>query len=438
MTVNIYLLQHPKIECNGQEILREIHTKAAALIYYLASVSPKACSRDVLSEMYWPELPAENSRANLRQTLSSIKRACVQDLGMEISLISAERSGCCINGELEVWVDVKEFDRYIDEACKTDKNSIKTELLSKAAALCHSGFMKDFFVKGSAAAEEWILYERERIERRLTSALKELSRLYEASGEPEKAIQALTKLLLENPLQEEVHRSLMTLYSKYGERHKAIAQYKQCVSILRRELNISPMVKTRKLYEEIMADDLEKTQNVCDLKNETGYRLTESYEAEEKGVRKYHGHFFIYGREEKLPACLWQNMRRLTICSNSFGSTAYEGIYTLMEKLVIENEDGSGQLKKNLYGLLPQYSVKETKPLDIRIYYTLYLLLEEKAKKGAVAVYFKGYEDFDEKTKECIHFLLGRGECENIHLILSFNEKKTAEKFFSKISLKES
>lgn len=437
MTVKIYLLQHPKIECDGQEILKEIHTKAAALIYYLAALNPKACSRDVLSEMYWPEVPAENSRANLRQTLSMIKKACAQDLGREISLISAERSGCCINGDLDVWVDVKEFDRYIDEAEKAEKNSIKTALLSKAAQLCHSGFMKDFFVKGSAAADEWILYERERVERRLTNALKELSKLYEAEGEPEKAIQALTRLLLENPLQEEVHRALMTLYSKYGERPKAIAQYRQCVSILRRELNISPMAKTRKLYEEIMAESPARAENGGRPGKEENRGPDKQYEAAENGVRRYKNHFFICGRQEAL-VCPQPDIECVSVCSNPFGSTAYEGVYRLMEKLVIENEDGSRQLKKNLYGLLPQYSENEERPSDIRIYYTLYLLLKEKAGKKPVAVYFKGYEDFDEKTKACIHFLLGRSECENIHLILSFNEKETAEKFFNKIPSKES
>jgi DNA-binding SARP family transcriptional activator len=45
-----------------------------------------------------------------------------------------------------------------------------------------------------------------------------------------------------------VHRQMMRLHWRSGDRHEALAQYKRCAQILREEMGIEPVARTRLLY----------------------------------------------------------------------------------------------------------------------------------------------------------------------------------------------
>jgi hypothetical protein len=74
-----------------------------------------------------------------------------------------------------------------------------------------------------------------------------LARLVEESGDL-----AVARRWLElDPLHEPAHRALIRLYSEQGDRAAALAQYRECVRTLSRELGVPPLEETTRLYEAI-------------------------------------------------------------------------------------------------------------------------------------------------------------------------------------------
>ena len=55
MVIRIFLLQHPHIEIDGREAFLKLNKKSLAMICYLVARQGQTVSRELLSEIFWPE-----------------------------------------------------------------------------------------------------------------------------------------------------------------------------------------------------------------------------------------------------------------------------------------------------------------------------------------------------------------------------------------------
>jgi DNA-binding SARP family transcriptional activator len=76
----------------------------------------------------------------------------------------------------------------------------------------------------------------------------------DAQGEFEEAVDWYRRVLEVDELREDVHQCIMRCYAEAGRRSDALAQYRQCREILRRELDLEPSTETVGLYERIAAE----------------------------------------------------------------------------------------------------------------------------------------------------------------------------------------
>src|SRR5215472_6552055 len=84
------------------------------------------------------------------------------------------------------------------------------------------------------------------------AALEKLLAHHTETGAGEAAIQIARRLLMLDPHDEAVHRSLMRLYLGQGRRASALQQYQVCLQTLQRELGVEPEAETRLLYQEML------------------------------------------------------------------------------------------------------------------------------------------------------------------------------------------
>ena len=386
MEIKIYLLQRPHIEIDGKEAFTKLNNKAFAMVLYLASKQGQAVSKEVLSEIFWPQQQEENARSNLRQNLSYIKKICTEELANlcteEVSIISSERNVCALNENLDIKVALIEFWANLRAGYRADDLETKTSLLQSAADAYQGSVLGGVYVRGSAAFEEWLMFEREAVNQNLVRVCKDLAAIYQKKDLTEKAITCLKKLLQMDPLLEEVHLELMKLYYQNKERAKAICQYKECVRILGEELNISPMEETRAFYQKISEEASELIFQQTALEDQKQSRL-------------------------------------LLLPSSSPAPMEYEGIYALLESVV---EDGSlvpDYLKRGLAILFPQYSDKldgQNLP-EIYLFYTIKKLLEYLGEKGKLTIQAEDAECLDSKTKQLITYLSNHLDHPNIEII---------------------
>jgi DNA-binding SARP family transcriptional activator len=103
------------------------------------------------------------------------------------------------------------------------------------------------------AEGDWLEPVRERYRQMALEAHARLGALGELVGDLHGARQAWAALLELEPAREDAHRALMRILHGLGRREEALAQFRQCVAVLRAELDVAPSPQTLSLHHEILA-----------------------------------------------------------------------------------------------------------------------------------------------------------------------------------------
>ena len=176
------------------------------------------------------------ARANLRQELFVIHRALgdhagalVMD-GPEVTLDPAA-----------VVTDVTAFERAAAGAPRDP---------GAAAALYAGDFLRGFAVT-EHAFDEWLRAERARLRALALDILERWLASAATADRHDDAIEAGRRALLLDPVRESVHRALMRLYARRGERAAVARQYQACVDAFQSELATTPDPDTTALYQRL-------------------------------------------------------------------------------------------------------------------------------------------------------------------------------------------
>ena len=212
--------------------------KARALLAYLALRPNQTVPRETLIGMFWGDYREKQARANLRQTLSTLRR----NLGeaANTALITSHEDLCLAS--TQVWVDVKAL-----EDCDSSRTA---DDLVPALAL-YRGELLEGLSLGEPAFEQWLNAERARLRALLSRMLARQVDLLEKERRLEEAIEQASRLVALDPLQEDVHRNLMRLYQRQGRYDAALSQYEQCRKELAQQLSVDPAIVTRDLAADI-------------------------------------------------------------------------------------------------------------------------------------------------------------------------------------------
>jgi len=213
--------------------------KAQAVLAYLALRAGRAHPRDALTDLLWSDAAGKQARQSLRQIMVRLRR----------TLAGAHRAALLTQGDTVTLnpaaldVDVLQFEKLVRRGTP--------DALEAAVALYH-GPLLDGFRVDEAPFDEWLQSERARLHELAIDALRRVVARHDKSGRLEEAIHAATRLLALDPLQEDVHRTLMRLHARQGRRAAALRQYQACVGFLQKELGVEPEPETKRLYLEIL------------------------------------------------------------------------------------------------------------------------------------------------------------------------------------------
>jgi predicted ATPase/DNA-binding SARP family transcriptional activator/DNA-binding CsgD family transcriptional regulator len=217
--------------------------KAAGLVKLLALAQGHRMHREQATDLLWPDLGNKAASNNLRVTLHAARRTLEANRAADSRYLNLreEQLALCPGGRL--WVDVEAF----EEAAATARRA-QDPAAYRAAIELYAGDL----LPGDRY-EGWTENRREQLRRLYLALLVEVARLYEGREEYEKGIEALRRVILEEPVREEAHAGLMRLYALSGQRRGAILQYERLRKALFQELDAEPGAESRRLYEEIRA-----------------------------------------------------------------------------------------------------------------------------------------------------------------------------------------
>jgi predicted ATPase len=251
--VRLCLLGPPRLERDGKPV--ELDTrKTVALVAYLAMTGQRpgeeTHTREALATLLWPEVEPQRARANLRRSLSVLKK------GIGGECLVADRETIGTHPEAGIWLDVARFRRLLN-APRTHGHPESEicpeclEALAEAVELYRGDFLEGFSLRDSASFDDWQFFQTEGLRQELAAALERLVRGHSAQGTYEQAIPYGRRWVALDPLHEPAHRQLMQLYALAGQRAAALRQYTECARILEAELGLPPADETTTLYEQI-------------------------------------------------------------------------------------------------------------------------------------------------------------------------------------------
>ena len=213
--------------------------KSQALLAYLALPLGQAHPREKLATLLWGDMPHAQARGNLRNALSRIKK--ILPKAARASLV-VDGAGVSLDPSA-VDVDVVQFERLLADC--------SSGALGRIPSLYRGDLLAGLAVSESPF-EEWLTAGRMRLHELAIQGLGRLFADQQQAGAHEEAIQTGLRLLALDPLQELVHRAVMSLYARLGRRQAALRQYQLCVDALKRELNAQPETETNHLYQQIL------------------------------------------------------------------------------------------------------------------------------------------------------------------------------------------
>lgn len=212
--------------------------KGRALIAYLAVAARERVGRERLSALLWGESEARKARQNLRQVLLKIDRTLAAN-GLNILDTDKRSAGLRLEG---LAADIWDFEALVAKGTPA--------ALTKAAALYAGDFLGPVDFE-TAEFSEWLSDQRGRYQDLALTALTALADEQSAQRNFGAAMKALRRILAIDPCHEPAHRQLMSLFEAAGMADVALAQYRACKQILRRELDVEPDTATEALHRQI-------------------------------------------------------------------------------------------------------------------------------------------------------------------------------------------
>jgi DNA-binding SARP family transcriptional activator len=246
-SITAYLLGSFRFTVNDKAVQNWPTGKGRAVFKYLLAHHEQPIPRDVLMDVFWPQAGPEAARNSLNVALHGLRQA-LKTVTDDMPVILFDEGAYCINPEFHIWVDVDEFDRYVQAGRSSEAKEDLAHAITEydAAIVLYQGD----FLSGDLY-EEWPVLTRERLRVTYLEVLDRLSQLYFDQKQYTECVTLCKRTLAYDACREDVHGLLMRCYSRQNQHHLALRQYQACVGALRTELEVDPAPETKQLYERI-------------------------------------------------------------------------------------------------------------------------------------------------------------------------------------------
>lgn len=241
--LRIHLFGGLLLESGGRVLPRIPSRVGRSLFAYLVMNRDRELSRDLLAGTFWPDMPDNQARRRLSQSLWQIQTHLAES-GVTGEFIKASSDSVRFDQAAAYWLDVEAFELGLRDA---KDGSIDPRNLAATVDLYRGDLLSGFY-------DDWFVFDQSRLRDAYLDALSILSNQHKSRGEFDEALVYARRLALNDPLREEAHREVMRLCYLAGRPNEALLQYEICYSTLQDELGTEPAPETTELFESIAAE----------------------------------------------------------------------------------------------------------------------------------------------------------------------------------------
>jgi DNA-binding SARP family transcriptional activator len=252
-TLRARLLGSFEVQLDGVEITEWHGQLGPAILRFLLAQPRRACPRDVLLEQFWPGADPYRARNRLHVALTALRQAMRG--ATSINVVQFHDGVYKIAPQLDVFVDVDDFEQQLDEAQRADidgRDGDVVAALDRAIQIYRGDYLAD------APYEQWASTTCEALRTRYLDALDRLAAAYTASGRTDRACDMARRILKQDPCREDAHRTLMRAAAMQGRPQEVARQYELCRRALADDLGVYPAPATTALYREARAAAAER------------------------------------------------------------------------------------------------------------------------------------------------------------------------------------
>ncbi len=245
--LRVYMLGHLQLGWENGRLqtifTADLSPKNSALFCYLL-LTGRRHQREKISFNFWPNKERKPGLANLRVALNALRAS-----GLE-PYLDAERLHLSFNQQANYWCDVQTFDALVNNSLHQAQPDIPA--LQKAVTLYQGEFLQGFSLPELPYFEEWVTFQRQRLEDRVWQVLETLIKwAMEESTDYTAGIHYAQRALEIAPWQEDAHYYLMWLLAHNGQKTAALSQFERCREALKFYLDADPSTRTNELVEQI-------------------------------------------------------------------------------------------------------------------------------------------------------------------------------------------
>jgi two-component SAPR family response regulator/uncharacterized membrane protein len=243
----IYCLGPFRVFQNDQLITGWSSMKGQSIFKYLIMHKGGPIAKDILMDVFWPDVDPLDTRRNLHQAIYSLRHTLRQDQP-HLQPILFKQDCYLLNPDMVIWLDVEEFEKHVQAGRRREAAAQLAEAMAEYS-VAEGLYQGDFFEE--ELYEDWPRARREYLRSMYLEIADRLSRQYVQQHEHTAAIALCQKILAKDNCYEKAYRQLMRCYLAQGQRHLAVRQYQTCVQALREELDLPPSEETVGLYRRI-------------------------------------------------------------------------------------------------------------------------------------------------------------------------------------------
>jgi DNA-binding SARP family transcriptional activator len=220
--------------------------RCRSLFGYLLTHREPWPPREVLMDVFWPESPPEASRNSLNVAIHGLRRTLRTVTNLPVIQHSGGAYG--IHPGLRLWLDVEEFESRVENGHRREEAG-DADRATREYESADGLYRGDFLADG--LYEEWAALTRDHLRLAHLDALSRLSNLHFGAGRYASCAALCQRIIECDPCREDAYRRLMRCYSRQGQSHLALLQYRACVQALAAELGVDPDPATARLHDQI-------------------------------------------------------------------------------------------------------------------------------------------------------------------------------------------
>lgn len=220
--------------------------KGRSLVKLLVLSPGFRLNRESVMDLLWPDMEPHAAANNLYQVIHVVRRAISAAGGNDSDYLRVQSDAVILHVESQVWTDVGAFRTAATEAERAGDLGV----CESAARLYRGELLPDDLY------EDWVESNRDALRQKYLSLLFRIAQLNEVKGDYSSAIEAFSRAIDADPINEIAHREKMRLLAISGRRQDALRQFQVLADKLRADLATEPDRATLRLHQEILADRL--------------------------------------------------------------------------------------------------------------------------------------------------------------------------------------